>query len=47
VGPDQARRTAASLPDTRKAAKVFGFKERTSFEEGLGHTIDWYKSQQP
>ena len=26
-----------------KAEKEFGFKAKTSFEEGLEKTIDWYK----
>jgi GDP-L-fucose synthase len=29
--------------DTARAAKYFGFVAKTSFEEGLGHTIDWYR----
>ncbi len=29
--------------DTRRASERFGFRARTSFEEGLEHTIDWYK----
>ena len=28
--------------DTSKAEKEFGFKVKTSFEEGLGKTIEWY-----
>ena len=28
--------------DTRKAKEEFGFKARTSFEEGLRKTIEWY-----
>jgi dTDP-D-glucose 4,6-dehydratase len=27
--------------DTSKAEKEFGFKAKTSFEEGLRKTIDW------
>jgi nucleoside-diphosphate-sugar epimerase len=30
--------------DTSKAYKEFGFKAKTSFEEGLRKTIDWYKT---
>lgn len=30
--------------DTSKAEKEFGFKAKTSFEEGLIKTIEWYKS---
>ncbi|MBU3895797.1 GDP-L-fucose synthase [Patescibacteria group bacterium] len=30
--------------DTSRAEKEFGFKARTSFEEGLKKTIDWYLS---
>jgi GDP-L-fucose synthase len=33
--------------DTSRAAKEFGFKSWTTFEEGLGRTIDWYRSQPP
>jgi GDP-L-fucose synthase len=29
--------------DTDRAAKSFGFVAKTSFEEGLGRTIDWYR----
>jgi GDP-L-fucose synthase len=29
--------------DTGRAAKAFGFVAKTSFEEGLGKTIDWYR----
>ena len=29
--------------DTNRAAKSFGFVAKTSFEEGLGRTIDWYR----
>ena len=28
--------------DTTKAEKEFGFKAKTSFDEGLKKTIDWY-----
>lgn len=31
--------------DTSRAEKLFGFKAKTSLEEGLGKTIDWYKAQ--
>jgi GDP-L-fucose synthase len=29
--------------DTARATKYFGFRAKTSFEEGLGKTIDWYR----
>jgi GDP-L-fucose synthase len=29
--------------DTQRATEGFGFRARTSFEEGLRNTIDWYK----
>ncbi len=32
--------------DTTKAEKEFGFKAKTTFEEGLKKTIEWYKSIQ-
>ncbi|MFQ3675981.1 MAG: GDP-L-fucose synthase [Endomicrobiia bacterium] len=31
--------------DTTKAEKEFGFKAKTSFEEGLKKTIEWYKEK--
>lgn len=30
--------------DTSRAKKEFGFEAKTDFREGLGKTIDWYKS---
>jgi len=30
--------------DVSRAEQEFGFKSSTTFEEGLKHTIDWYKS---
>jgi GDP-L-fucose synthase len=32
--------------DTSRAERLFGFRARTSFEEGLRRTIEWYRSQQ-
>jgi len=32
--------------DVTRAEKLFGFKAKTHFEEGLRKTIDWYLSQQ-
>jgi len=32
--------------DTAKARQEFGFKAKTSFEEGLEKTIEWYKRSQ-
>ena len=31
--------------DTSRARELFGFEARTSFEEGLRHTIAWYEQQ--
>jgi GDP-L-fucose synthase len=31
--------------DTTNAARLFGFRSKTSFEEGLRRTIDWYRSE--
>jgi len=31
--------------DTTKAEKLFGFRARTSFEDGLRQTVDWFRSQ--
>jgi len=40
--PDgQPRRTL----DTSRAEKEFGFRAKTSFEEGLKKTIEWYRAQ--
>lgn len=33
--------------DTSKAEKLFGFLARTSFDEGLRKTIEWYRSTLP
>src|SRR5437867_9695895 len=30
--------------DTSKAERLFGFRARTSFDEGLRRTIEWYRS---
>jgi len=30
--------------DTSRAERLFGFRAMTSFEEGLKHTIEWYRS---
>ena len=30
--------------DTDRAAKYFGFVAKTSFEEGLRKTVDWYRA---
>lgn len=30
--------------DTNKAERLFGFKTRRPFEEGLRRTIEWYQS---
>src|SRR5437867_1875522 len=32
--------------DTSKAQKLFGFRAKTSFEEGLRKTIEWYQATQ-
>ena len=32
--------------DTQRADDYFGFKAQMTFEEGLKHTIDWYKENQ-
>ena len=31
--------------DTSRAEQLFGFRARTSFEEGLKRTIEWYKNE--
>jgi GDP-L-fucose synthase len=30
--------------DTSRAEKLFGFRATTSFEDGLGKTVEWYRS---
>ena len=31
--------------DTQRAEREFGFRARTSFEEGLRHTVAWYRQE--
>jgi GDP-L-fucose synthase len=31
--------------DTTRAEQLFGFRARTSFEQGLAHTIEWYRAE--
>jgi GDP-L-fucose synthase len=31
--------------DTSRAEKAFGFRAKTSFDEGLGQTVDWYRRE--
>jgi GDP-L-fucose synthase len=33
--------------DVSRARQKFGFEAKVSFDEGLGRTIEWYRSQQP
>jgi GDP-L-fucose synthase len=33
--------------DTSRAEREFGFRARTSFEDGLRATIDWYERSRP
>jgi GDP-L-fucose synthase len=33
--------------DTSRAAREFGFRAPTSFEEGLRQTVDWYVKSGP
>lgn len=32
--------------DTRRAERSFGFRATTPFEDGLRHTVEWYRAQQ-
>jgi GDP-L-fucose synthase len=32
--------------DTSRASQLMGFTATTGFEQGLRHTIEWYRSQQ-
>jgi nucleoside-diphosphate-sugar epimerase len=31
--------------DPSKAARVWGWHAKTTFEEGLEHTVDWFKQE--
>ena len=31
--------------DTSRAERAFGFRAKTSFDEGLGHAVDWYRRE--
>ena len=31
--------------DVSRAERLFGFKARTSFEDGLRQTVEWYRTQ--
>jgi dTDP-glucose 4,6-dehydratase len=42
--PGQVSRHTSS---TAKAERLLGWKARTSFEEGVRSTIDWYRSNEP
>ena len=42
----QAERAAAARPGHVAAEALFGFRARTSFEDGLRQTIDWYRANQ-
>ena len=33
--------------DTSRAERLFGFRSKISFDEGLKQTIDWYVASRP
>ena len=41
--PGQVRRHAGS---TEKAERLLGWRARTSFEEGLARTVQWYRENE-
>jgi nucleoside-diphosphate-sugar epimerase len=45
-GPDRAGDVKHSLADISRAEKFFGYKPSVDFEEGLGRTVEWYRSRE-
>jgi len=43
--PDKPDGQPRRCLDTSRAERLFGFRARTGFEDGLKRTIDWYKKQ--
>jgi nucleoside-diphosphate-sugar epimerase len=45
-GPERAGDVKHSLADLSRIEKHLGYKPKTSFEEGLRRTVEWYRGQQ-
>jgi GDP-L-fucose synthase len=43
--PDKPDGQPRRCLDTSRAERLFGFRARTGFEDGLKRTIDWYRKQ--
>jgi len=43
-GPERAGDVKHSLADISQAERCFGYRPKVDFEEGLGRTIEWYRS---
>ena len=37
--------TRRRVPDTRRARELLGFEAEVPLEEGLRHTVDWFRKQ--
>jgi UDP-glucose 4-epimerase len=37
--------TRRRVPDTRRARELLGFEAQVALEDGLGHTVDWFREQ--
>jgi UDP-N-acetylglucosamine/UDP-N-acetyl-alpha-D-glucosaminouronate 4-epimerase len=46
-GPERAGDVKHSLADISRAEQYLGYKPKVDFEEGLGRTIEWYRSREP
>ncbi|MFA6530682.1 MAG: SDR family oxidoreductase [Candidatus Micrarchaeia archaeon] len=44
-GPERVGDIARSVADISKARKLLGFEPKYSLEQGLGSTVEWFKSQ--
>ena len=40
-----SRMASPAVPDSSRAEREFGFKARTSLEDGLRKTVEWYSKQ--
>jgi len=45
-GPERAGDIKHSLADISLAQELLGYQPRVSFEEGLRHTVEWYRQEQ-
>jgi nucleoside-diphosphate-sugar epimerase len=46
-GPERTGDVKHSLADISRAEQYLGYKPKVDFEEGLGRTIEWYRSREP